>query len=74
MDSLAHERYKWIKRQLEEDPEFLHLQDRLREAAPDFSAAMDALSPEHRQSITEYLGILAELSDRTVEICCLMPQ
>ena len=73
MDNLAHERYKWIHRKLEEDPEFLLLRERLREAEADFLAAMEALSPEHRQSVTEYLGILGELSDRLTEICCYVP-
>lgn len=74
MENLAHERYKWIHRQMEEDAEFLHLLERLREAGPDFQAAMDALSPEHRGSVNEYLGILGELSDRITEICCYVPK
>ena len=73
MENKAHERYKWIKRQSEEDEEFLHLMERLRQATPDFQAAMDFLPPEHRENVTEYLGILGELSDRTMEICCYMP-
>ena len=74
MDNLAHARYKWIHSQMEEDAEFLHLRERLRQAGPDFQAAMDALSPEHRQSITEYLGILGEISDRITEISCYVPK
>ena len=73
MENLAHERYKWICRQLEQDAEYLHLLNRLRDAAPDFQIALDALSPAHRQSITEYLGILGELSERTKEIGCYAP-
>ena len=73
MENKAHGRYKWIQRQLETDEEYLHLMERLRQATPDFRAAMNALPPEHRESITEYLGILAELSDRTTEICCYVP-
>ena len=69
----AHERYKWIKNQQETDEEYLHLMERLRQAMPGFQAAMNVLSPEHRENITEYLGILGELSDRTTEICCYMP-
>ena len=74
MDSLAYERYKWIHRKMEEDEEFLYLQEKLREAGPDFQAAMEALSPEHRQSVTEYLGILGELYDRMTEISCCVPK
>ena len=73
MENKAHERYKWLNRQLETDEEILHLMQRLRQAQPDFQAAMNALSQDHRDSITEYLGILAELSDRTTEICCYVP-
>ena len=69
----AHERYKWIKNQQETDEEYLHLIERLERAKPDFRRAMEALSQEHRDSITEYLGILGELSDRTTEICCYLP-
>ena len=69
----AHDRYRWIKQQVETDEEYLHLMGRLRQAMPDFQAAMNTLPQEHRDAITEYLGILGELSDRTTEICCYMP-
>ena len=69
----AHERYKWIKRQVEMDEEYLHLMERLRNNQLAFQAALATLPPEHREAIIEYLGILAELSDRTTEICCYMP-
>ena len=68
----AHERYKWIKRQVETDEEYLHLMGRLRQNEPAFHAAMVALPREYRDAIIEQLGILAELSDRTAEICCYM--
>ena len=73
MENKAHARFKWIREQLDTDGEYLHLMERLRKAAPDFAAAMNVLPPEHRDSVTEYLGILAELSDRTTEICCYVP-
>ena len=73
MENKAHERYKWIKQQVEIDEEYLHLMRRLRENEPAFQAAMNALSREHRESITEHLGILAELSDRTTEISGYVP-
>ena len=53
--------------------EYLYLLERLRQAQPDFAAAMALLPPEHRESVTEYLGILAELYDRITEICCYVP-
>ena len=69
----AHERYKWIQHQVQTDGEYLHLMERLRQATPDFQAAMNALSQEQRDSVIEYLGICEELSQRTTEICCYMP-
>jgi hypothetical protein len=74
MECLAHERYKWICRQLETDAEYLHLMERLREATGDFQAALEALPPAQRANILEYLGILGEISDRTKEICCYVPK
>lgn len=68
-----YERYKWIARQLETDPEYLHLMARLREHEPAFQAALKALSQEDRESILEHMGICGELSDRMMEICCYMP-
>ena len=73
MEDKAHERFKWILQQSEQDEEYLYLMERLRQATPDFQAAMNALSQEHRDSIIEYLGICEELSERTTEICCYMP-
>ena len=73
MENKAHQRYKWLCQQREEDAEYLHLLERLRQAQPDFADAMELLPPEHRESVTEYLGILAELYDRVTEICCYVP-
>ena len=70
MENKAHERYKWLCQQLEQDAEYLHLMERLRLAQPDFAAAMAALPPEHRQSIYEYIGILGEIAERSKEISC----
>ena len=73
MEDKTHERYKWIKRQVEQDAEYLYLMARLREHEPAFQRALNALSPEDRESILEHLGICGELSDRMMEICCFMP-
>ena len=70
MENKAHERYKWLCRQLEADEEYLHLLERLRLAQPDFASAMAALPPEHRQSVYEYIGILGEIAERAKEISC----
>ena len=73
MENKAHERYKWLCQQLEADEEYLHLLERLRLAQPDFSSAIAALPPEHRQSIFEYIGILGEIAERAKEISCYGP-
>ena len=73
MVNKAHERYKWLCRQVEEDEEMQHLTQKLRQAQPDFAAAMAALPPEHRQSIYEYIGILGEIAERSKEISCYGP-
>lgn len=73
MENMAYERYKWINRQLEEDEELLCLLERLRNAQPEFQVAMETLSPENRQNVTEYLGILGEITDRITELCCCAP-
>ena len=73
MDQTAYERYKWTWEQVEADDEYRFLMEKFREAQADLRAAMDRLSPEHRQNVTEYLGLLAELQDRAVQIACMAP-
>ena len=73
MEDKAHARFKWIGQQVETDEEYQHLLERLRQATPDFQAALNALPQEHRDSVIEYLGICEELSARTTELCCYMP-
>jgi hypothetical protein len=73
MEDKVHARFKWIKRQVEADAEYLHLLQRLQLATPDFLAAVNTLSQEQRDSVYEYIGICAELSDRVTEIACYIP-
>lgn len=73
MDQTAYERYKWTQQQLDTDAEYLHLLVKFQEAQADFRAAMETLTPEHRQNVTEYLGLLGELQDRSVQIACMAP-
>jgi hypothetical protein len=73
MSKAAYARYQWIEAQLESDPEYLALMERLRHNEPAFHAALDALNPEQREAIIEHMGICAELAERTTEICCFMP-
>ena len=73
MENKAHERYKWLCLQMEEDEELLYLRERLRQAQPDFLAAMEALPPDLRENVTEFIGILGEISHRMTELCCYVP-
>ena len=73
MENKAHERFKWICLQVEEDGEMLFLREKLRQAQPEFLFALNALPPELQENITEYIGILGEISERTMEICCYVP-
>ncbi len=73
MSKAAYDRYKWIEKQLEADEEYQLLMRRLRENEPAFHAALDTLTPEHREAIVEHMGICAEMAERTTEIACFGP-
>ena len=73
MENKAHQRYKWLCLQLEEDREMLYLREKLRLAQPELIAAVNALPPELRENIMEFIGILGEISDRTTGVCCYVP-
>ena len=73
MNQTAYERYQWTQEQQFTDVEYLQLMEKFREAQADFRAAMETLTPEHRQDVTEYLGILAELQDRAIQLACMAP-
>ena len=68
-----YRRYVNIQQELQTDEEYLYLMDRLRQAQPEFQTVMDSLTQEHREAVYEYLGILGELSHRTMEIGCYVP-
>lgn len=69
----AYERYCWIFEAKESDPEYLALRQRFLAQEPEFRALMQALPPAKRQVINEYLGILAELEERAMELACFAP-
>ena len=73
MNQTAYERYQWTQEQQFTDVEYLHLMEKIREAQADFRAAMEDLTPERRQDVTEYLGLLAELQDRAIQLACMAP-
>ncbi len=73
MDKTAYDRYQWTQEQQFTDAEYLYLLGKFRAAQADFRAAADTLTPEHRQNVTEYMGLLAELQDRAIQIACMAP-
>ena len=73
MPDRSYERYKRINEEMRTDEEIIYLMERLRKAEPGYRDAMNALRPEHRQSMTEYLGTLGEIYDRITEICSFLP-
>ena len=73
MQDKSYERYKRLNEEIWADEEIIHLAERLQEAEPGYRDAMNALSPEHRENMTEYLGTLGEIYDRITEICSFLP-
>lgn len=69
----AYQRYEYIRRAQESDPEYLALRQRFLDQEPEFRALMQGLPPAKRQVINEYLGILAELEERAMELACFAP-
>ena len=73
MPDRSYERYQKLNEEIWADREIIHLMERLRKAEPGYRDAMNALSPEHRRNMTEYLGTLREIYDRITEICSFLP-
>ena len=69
----AYKRYEYIRKAQESDSEFLALRQRFLAQEPVFRTLMEGLQPEQREVITEYLGILAELEERVMELACFAP-
>ncbi len=69
----SYERYKWMEKRLETDSEYQHLMERLQAQTPAFHAVLDALTPDQKQDIIEYIGICSELAERSTEIACCAP-
>ena len=72
MSKQAYDRIQKLRSQLDSDPEYQELERRRMEAESGFSAALDALVPEQRQNVMEYLGILQELGLREIELACFI--
>lgn len=66
-------RYASMRRELETDTEYRALSQRLAELEPQFRAAVELLPEEHRDTITEFIGIYGEMAERETEIACWLP-
>ena len=66
----AYSRYIAIEEKLENDEELKHLKQQLQETSGQVQALMSQLTEDQRQTLTEYLGICAEIDQRIVEIAC----
>ena len=66
----AYARYCAIEEQLVNDKELGALKQRLAEESAALNRILDRLSEEDRAVISEYLGLLAEIEQRTVDLSC----
>ena len=66
----AYARYCAIEEQLVNDKELGALKQRLAEESSALNRVLDRLSEEDRAVISEYLGLLAEIEQRIVELSC----
>ena len=66
----AYARYCAIEEQLENDKELGALKQRLAEESAALNRVLDRLSEEDRAVIFEYLGLMAEIEQRIVELSC----
>lgn len=69
----AFHRYLWVQDRLESDREYAALLRRQQELEPVFQAVFRSLSEPDRAILTEYLGLLAELENRALELACFAP-
>ena len=63
-------RYLQLQAMLEADEEYISLTDRREAILPALMAALDALPEAQRDAVIEYLGLCAELENRTMELAC----
>ncbi len=68
MSEQFYTHYRSLEAQMAADGELQTLRQRLAAQEPLLREAIGQLPPEQQQEIWEYLGILAELSQRVVEI------
>ena len=66
----AYARYCAIEELLENDKELGALKQRLAAESAALNRVLDRLSEEDRAVISEYLGLIAEIEQRIVELSC----
>ena len=65
-------RYLQLQATLEADEEYISLTNRREAILPALMAALDTLPEAQRDAVTEYLGLCAELENRTMELACFL--
>ena len=70
MTEKDYTRYCAIEVRLKNDDEMKVLKHRLEAASADLDSVLSRLSNGEQAAVTEYLGILAEIQQRIVELAC----
>ena len=73
MSEQHYTRYCAIEKALENDGELGLLKRRLEAVTCELQTVLSRLSEEDRATVTEYLGIQAEIDQRIVELACFIP-
>ena len=72
MEKDAYVKFQKLQTELNQDPEYLALEEQRRKAEPEFLRTLNGLSPERRQVVIGYLGILEEKGMREIELTCFL--
>ena len=66
------EKYKTLLRIMETDPEYAALTSNFKEIQQAWQAAVSELEPAKREIMHEYLGALAEMQMREIELALML--
>jgi len=69
----AYSRYCAVQKMLENDGEYLALEEKRRQQSQRFLELLDSLPDQQQEIVVEYMGICAEQNNRITEIACFIP-
>lgn len=69
----ATRRYEQIQEALVTDEEYRYLEEQRQMLETEFHGVLTVLTEEQRAAISAYIGICAEMTERTVEVACFLP-